>query len=51
MFLNRLSFAICNSYPEGWGFNTSVHLMVIGSVSVVPLAGESGEGGGGSGLL
>src|SRR5690242_17451044 len=45
------SFAICNSYPLGWGLATSVQASCTGSVSEAPLAGESGAGGAPMGLL
>src|ERR1700739_652869 len=45
------SFAICNSYPLGCGFATSVHASCTGNVSDVPFAGESGAGGAPIGLL
>src|SRR5579864_4462341 len=48
---NTESFAICNSYPLGWGLATSVHGNWMGSVSDAPFAGESGAGGAPIGLL
>ncbi len=48
---NPESLAICSSYPPGCGLGTSVHVSMTGSVTVVPLAGDTGDGGGGSGLL
>jgi len=49
--LNPESLAICSSYPLGCGLGTSVHVSVTGSVTVVPLTGDTGDGGGGRGLL
>jgi hypothetical protein len=43
--------AISSTYPDGWGLGTSVQVNVTGIVTVAPLAGERGVGGGGSGAL
>ena len=51
MVLNPESLAICSSYPPGCGLGTSVHVSVTGSATVAPLAGDTGDGGGGRGLL
>ena len=45
------SFAICNSYPLGWGLATSFQATCTGNVSDAPVAGESGAGGAPIGLL
>jgi len=48
---NPESLAICSSYPLGCGLGTSAHVSVTGSVSVVPFAGDTSDGGGPMGLL
>src|SRR4051812_42541593 len=43
--------AISRTYPDGCGLGTSVQVIVTGSVTVAPLAGERSVGGGGRGAL